>query len=162
MPRPAGTPLGERGLAYAWSSAVAEANQLLAGEPGWTPLPGRMEQLRRGVDPVRFQDPRRPPRYPDAERAAQLLDRLTDGARRLAAALDQADADAPVRRCRRQVRTWLDDAWFEGIEHRSVLRALHAGGLHGPALAQAGWHPALLRALDLAARHGRTARNPDS
>jgi integrase len=155
-PRPAGTPLGERGLGYAWSSAVDEANQLLNGEPGWTPLPARMEQLRRGVTPARFQDPRRPPRHPDAERAALLLDRLTDWGRQFAAALNQDDADGQVRRCRTQLRVWLDDSWFEGIDHRAMLRALDTGGLRGPALAQAGWHPALLRALDLAARHGRT------
>jgi hypothetical protein len=42
-------PLMPRGLARAYTRAVVELNVELAGEPGWEPLPTRLEQLRRGV-----------------------------------------------------------------------------------------------------------------
>lgn len=158
-PRPAGTPLGARGLAYAWNSAVAETNLALQGEPGWTPLPDRMDQLRRGVQPAGFLAPSAPPLQPDAERAVELLDHLAEHGRALAAVLAQADVDGTaLRRCRRHVRRALDWVWFEGIEHRSALRTLNEAGLYGSDLAQAGWHPALLQALDLANRYGRNPK----
>ena len=49
LPRPAGMPLQPRGLRRAYERAVNELNTDLAGTPGWTPLPSRLEQLRRGV-----------------------------------------------------------------------------------------------------------------
>jgi len=158
-PRPAGTPLGARGLAYAWNDAVATVNEQLAGEPGWTPLPARMDQLRRGVQPTGFLAPSEPPLYPDAERAVELLDRLAEHARALAAVLAQADADGnELRACRRRLRSCQDWVWFEGIDHRTTLRTLQEAGLMGGALAQAGWHPALLSSLDLAHRYGRAVK----
>jgi integrase len=49
VPRPPGIPLQARGLARAYTRAVDEANLLLADTPGWSPLPRRLEQLRRAV-----------------------------------------------------------------------------------------------------------------
>ena len=49
LPRPAGMPLQPRGLRRAYERAVNELNTDRAGTPGWTPLPSRLEQLRRGV-----------------------------------------------------------------------------------------------------------------
>jgi integrase len=49
VPRPPGMPLQPRGLARAYTRAVDEANALLADTPGWSPLPRRLEQLRRSV-----------------------------------------------------------------------------------------------------------------
>ncbi|MEV7211755.1 tyrosine-type recombinase/integrase [Kitasatospora cineracea] len=49
-PRP-GLPLHVRGLARAYARAVHDLNTDLAGEPGWQPLPRRMEPLRRAVGP---------------------------------------------------------------------------------------------------------------
>ncbi|WP_067068839.1 site-specific integrase [Carbonactinospora thermoautotrophica] len=48
-PRPPGMPLRPRGLARAYTRAIVEINQDLAGTPGWRPLPYRLEQLRRAV-----------------------------------------------------------------------------------------------------------------
>ena len=56
LPRPAGMPLQPRGLRRAYERAVNELNTDLAGTPGWTPLPSRLEQLRRGV-PVQEAGP---------------------------------------------------------------------------------------------------------
>jgi hypothetical protein len=49
--RPAGMPLQPRGLQRAYTRAVVELNAELAGSPGWRPLPYRLEQLRRAVEP---------------------------------------------------------------------------------------------------------------
>ena len=48
--RPAGMPLRPRGLQRAYTRAVVELNAELAGSPGWSPLPYRLEQLRRAVE----------------------------------------------------------------------------------------------------------------
>jgi integrase len=48
--RPAGMPLRPRGLQRAYARTVAELNLELAGTPGWSPLPYRLEQLRRAVE----------------------------------------------------------------------------------------------------------------
>ena len=50
QPRPAGMPLMPRGLARAYTRAIVELNAEMAGRTGWTPLPTRLEQLRRGID----------------------------------------------------------------------------------------------------------------
>ncbi|RPE36404.1 site-specific integrase [Kitasatospora cineracea] len=49
-PRP-GLPLHFRGLARAYARAVHDLNTDMAGQPGWHPLPRRMEPLRRAVRP---------------------------------------------------------------------------------------------------------------
>ncbi|MFC8722152.1 site-specific integrase [Kitasatospora sp. NPDC057198] len=48
-PRP-GLPLYFRGLARAYARAVHDLNTDMAGQPGWHPLPRRMEPLRRAVE----------------------------------------------------------------------------------------------------------------
>ncbi|MEU4298953.1 site-specific integrase [Kitasatospora aureofaciens] len=48
-PRP-GLPLQFRGLARAYARAIHELNADMATEPGWHPLPRRMEQLRRAIE----------------------------------------------------------------------------------------------------------------
>jgi integrase len=48
--RPAGMPLRPRGLQRAYTRAVVELNTELVGSPGWSPLPYRLEQLRRAVE----------------------------------------------------------------------------------------------------------------
>ncbi|GAA0695758.1 hypothetical protein GCM10010193_58030 [Kitasatospora atroaurantiaca] len=45
----------------------------------------------------------------------------------------------------------------EGVRHQVLLGALAKGGLEVRHLPAAGWEPALLEALDLAARYGRGA-----
>ncbi|BAJ27110.1 MULTISPECIES: site-specific integrase [Kitasatospora] len=49
-PRP-GLPLHFRGLARAYARAVDDLNTEMAGQPGWHPLPRRLEPLRRAVTP---------------------------------------------------------------------------------------------------------------
>ncbi|MFE1320920.1 site-specific integrase [Kitasatospora phosalacinea] len=48
-PRP-GLPLHFRGLARAYARAVHDLNTDMASEPGWHPLPRRMEPLRRAIE----------------------------------------------------------------------------------------------------------------
>ena len=48
--RPAGMPLRPRGLQRAYTRAIVELNTELVGSPGWSPLPYRLEQLRRAVE----------------------------------------------------------------------------------------------------------------
>ncbi|MER7850599.1 site-specific integrase [Kitasatospora sp. NPDC096077] len=48
-PRP-GLPLHFRGLARAYVRAIHDLNTDMAAEPGWHPLPRRMEQLRRAIE----------------------------------------------------------------------------------------------------------------
>lgn len=48
-PRP-GLPLHFRGLARAYARAIHDLNTDMAAEPGWHPLPRRMEQLRRAIE----------------------------------------------------------------------------------------------------------------
>ncbi|MEU9046327.1 MULTISPECIES: site-specific integrase [unclassified Kitasatospora] len=48
-PRP-GLPLHFRGLARAYARAIRDLNTEMAAEPGWHPLPQRMEQLRRAIE----------------------------------------------------------------------------------------------------------------
>ncbi|KUH38871.1 MULTISPECIES: hypothetical protein [Streptomyces] len=65
--RPAGTTRQPRGAGRAYTAALAKVNTELAGVEGWSPLPERMEQLRRGVAAPRSTScrraptPRRPP-----------------------------------------------------------------------------------------------------
>jgi hypothetical protein len=65
---PVGMPLMSRGLARAYTRAVVELNVELAGEPGWEPLPTRLESTAtRGRDRGRLRRDRelrnrRPPR----------------------------------------------------------------------------------------------------
>ncbi|WP_033223001.1 site-specific integrase [Kitasatospora phosalacinea] len=54
-PRP-GLPLHFRGLARAYARAVHDLNTDMAGQPGWHPLPRRMEPLRRAIR-LRPDDP---------------------------------------------------------------------------------------------------------
>lgn len=49
--RPAGMPLMPRGLARAYTRTVVQVNADMVGRPGWEPLPYRLEQLRRAVEP---------------------------------------------------------------------------------------------------------------
>lgn len=153
QPVPAGTPLQPRGLARAWTRAVVEVDMQLAGEPGWEPLPTRMEQLRRGVEP-RAQAA---PQQPDVEQAADLLDVVAAAGCDLAAArAEDGEGSTAELAARVTARTACREAWAAGIEHQVQLGALTEAGLHGTAaLAAAGWEPALLHALDRAAGHGR-------
>ena len=48
--RPPGMPLRPRGLQRAYTRAVVELNVRLAGSPGWSPLPYRLELLRRAIE----------------------------------------------------------------------------------------------------------------
>ncbi|WP_030276894.1 site-specific integrase [Streptomyces sp. NRRL B-24484] len=45
-----GLPLHFRGLARAYVREIRSLNLDMAGEPGWEPMPARMEQLRRAID----------------------------------------------------------------------------------------------------------------
>ncbi|WP_189938990.1 hypothetical protein [Streptomyces sulfonofaciens] len=145
--RPAGTPLQPRGAARAYTAAVTRVNIELAGEPGWTPLPERMEQLRRGVASPAA---RRVAPDPDAGHAADLAERLGSAARRLAA-LPEAHTDATGRAARYEARRVLREAWRLGTAHRTQLDVLGTAGLPALDLHRAGFEPELLRALDRAA-----------
>lgn len=46
---PAGVPLGVRGLQWAYARGMVALNVVMAGQYGWSPLPERLEQLRRSV-----------------------------------------------------------------------------------------------------------------
>jgi hypothetical protein len=153
---PPGTPLMPRGLARAWTRAVAETNVEFAGQPSWTPLPTRMEQLRRGVTPKAG----RAERQVDAERAVGLLDAVTATGKALAAArADGGEGSTAELAARVAVRQAVREAWAEGIEHRVQLGVLADAGLRETAdLAAAGWEPALLTAIDRAAGWGRPRR----
>jgi integrase len=157
---PAGTPLQPRGLARAWTRAVTETNIQMAAEPSWTPLPTRMEQLRRGVTPKATDAPREP----DAERAAELLETVAKrGAELAAARADGEDGSTAELTARVAVRQAVREAWAEGVEHRLQLGVLVDAGLTGTAdLAAAGWEPALLAAIERAAGWGRARRKAAS
>lgn len=146
--RPAGTPLRPRGAGRAYTAAVARVNTELVGTEGWTPLPERMEQLRRGVvaPEARFA-----PQRPDAERAVDLMDRLEQAGRRLAALPDARATATTGRAARDQARRALREAWRLGIEHQVQLGVLARSGLLAYDTPRAGWEPELLRALDRAA-----------
>lgn len=157
---PAGTPLRPRGLARAWTKSVVSTNHQLAGEPGWEPLPTRMEQLRRGVEPAARYARRRP----DAEQAPLLLDRLSAAARALAAARADAEDDSTAElEARVAARQALRAAWAEGLDHADLLDVAVGAGLEtDAALASAGWEPVLLRALDRRAGTGRLLRSVET
>ncbi|MEF2530027.1 hypothetical protein [Streptomyces sp. CS62] len=145
--RPAGTALQARGAGRAYSATVTKVNMDLAGTLGWSPLPVRMEQLRRGVAAPELH---LVPPAPDAERAAELMDRLEKAARQLAALTDAREAATTGRAARDKARHVLREAWRQGIEHQVQLAALSAGGLLAVDAPRAGWEPELLRALDRA------------
>ncbi|MFD5589327.1 hypothetical protein ACFWII_36760 [Streptomyces sp. NPDC127063] len=153
---PAGIPLQTRGLARAWSRAVAEANVAMAGQPSWSPLPTRMEQLRRGVSPKASPAPMQP----DAERAAALLEDVARKGEELAAARRPGEPGGTVSlEARGAVRKAVREAWAEGIEHAVQLSVLADAGLADDAgLAAAGWEPALLAAIDRASGWGRFSK----
>ncbi|MEU8843725.1 hypothetical protein AB0D97_32150 [Streptomyces roseus] len=149
---PAGTPLQPRGLGRAWTRAVTEANLMMAGTPGWEPLPTCMEQLRRGVCPKATGAPM----SPDPGRAAGLLDLLAGRATELSALRAAQDRGAAERAARSALRRAVRDAWAEGIDHGAQLEVLFAAGLtDAPSLAAAGWEPAVLDAVDRAQGWGR-------
>ncbi|MFB7053558.1 hypothetical protein ACFCXT_10655 [Streptomyces vinaceus] len=149
---PAGTPLQPRGLARAWTRAVVETNHTMAGEPGWEPLPTRMEQLRRGVDPEAVGAPMRP--HPG--KYAELLDLVSERAAALSALRGAREGDSVERAARRALREAVRGAWGEGVEHEVQLAVLAAAGLtESASLAAAGWEPALLEAVDRAQGWGR-------
>ncbi|MFH8620172.1 hypothetical protein ACH4E8_34530 [Streptomyces sp. NPDC017979] len=147
--RPAGTPLQPRGAGRAYAAAVAKVNIELGGTEGWSPLPERMEQLRRGVAAPELHLV--PPR-PDAEKAAVLMGRLEDAGRQLAALPDARATATTGRRARDEARGTLREAWRLGVEHQVQLDVLGASGLLAYGTPRAGWEPELLRALDRAAR----------
>ena len=147
--RPAGTPLQPRGAGRAYTAAVARVNAELAGTEGWSPLPERMEQLRRGVAAPELHLV--PPR-PDAEKAAELMDRLEKAGRQFAALPDARATATTGRAARDEARHVLREAWRLGIEHQMQLDVLSASGLLAYDTPRAGWEPELLRALDRAAR----------
>ncbi|MGK4578460.1 hypothetical protein [Kitasatospora sp. HPMI-4] len=157
---PPGTPLMPRGLARAWTRAVVETNDELAGEPSWAPLPTRMEQLRRGVTPKA----ERAPREVDAEQAVGLLAAVASAGTALAAArADGGEGSTAELAARVVARQAVRDAWAAGIEHRVLLGVLGEAGLRGTAeLAAAGWEPALLAALDRAIGWGKPWTNPEA
>ncbi|AWZ10538.1 MULTISPECIES: site-specific integrase [unclassified Streptomyces] len=145
--RPAGTTLQARGTGRAYSATVTRVNIDLGGTPGWSPLPVRMEQLRRGVA---LPELHLVPPAPDAERAAELMDRLQRAGRSLAALPDARAAATTGRKARDEARHVLREAWRLGIDHEVQLAALSAGGLLAVDLSRAGWEPELLRSLDRA------------
>ncbi|SEE59475.1 hypothetical protein SAMN04490357_7698 [Streptomyces misionensis] len=147
--RPAGTTLQPRGAGRAYAAAVAKVNAELAGTEGWSPLPERMEQLRRGVAAPELHLV--PPR-PDAEKAAELMGRLEKAGRQLAALPDARATATTGRAARDEARYVLREAWRLGIEHQVQLDVLSASGLLAYDTPRAGWEPELLRALDRAAR----------
>ncbi|MEU7222263.1 hypothetical protein [Streptomyces chrestomyceticus] len=153
---PPGTPLQPRGLSRAWTRAVEATNAEMADEPGWHPLPVRMEQLRRGVRPTA----RRAPMYPDAERAAVLLDAVAARGRDLAAARAAEEEGTTAELvARAAVRQAVMVAWAEGVEHAVQLSVLSEAGLRDDAaLAAAGWEPVLLAAVDRGRGWGRPSR----
>ncbi|MGW0948451.1 hypothetical protein ACWD4O_38675 [Streptomyces sp. NPDC002623] len=53
---PAGIRIRAQGLGQSYARGVNVLNWLMAGRPGWEPLPVRLEQLRRAVDPVPLED----------------------------------------------------------------------------------------------------------
>lgn len=142
-------PLQPRGAGRAYTAAIAKVNTELAGTEGWSPLPERMEQLRRGVAAPELHLV--PPR-PDAEKAAELMDRLEKASRRLAALPDARATATTGRAARDEARHVLREAWRLGIEHQVQLDVLSASGLLAYDTPRAGWEPELLRALDRAAR----------
>ncbi|MEU5163381.1 hypothetical protein AB0G74_27745 [Streptomyces sp. NPDC020875] len=147
--RPPGTPLRPRGAGRAYTAAVAKVNTELGGTLGWSPLPERMEQLRRGVaaSKVRLAAP-----HPDAETAAALMGRLEEAGRQLSALPDTSAAATTGLAARTEARTVLREAWRLGIEHQVQLDVLGGSGLLAYDTPRAGWEPELLRALDRAAR----------
>lgn len=153
---PAGTPLMPRGLARAWTRAVAETNVEMAGQPSWEPLPTRMEQLRRGVKPTAVQAPM----MPDAEKAAVLLDDVAARGRALAELRRAGEEGGTAElQARIAVRQAVRDAWAEGIEHTVQLSTLADAGLPDTAsLAAAGWEPVLLDAIDRGQGWGRPSK----
>ncbi|MFD9687227.1 tyrosine-type recombinase/integrase [Kitasatospora sp. NPDC059088] len=75
-PRP-GLPLHFRGLARAYARAIHDLNTEMAAEPGWHPLPQRMEQLRRAIElepagPEGLTRPASPGRPCDPHRGRRL------------------------------------------------------------------------------------------
>ncbi|MFJ1993054.1 hypothetical protein [Streptomyces asiaticus] len=46
---PAGVPLGPEGVRTAYARGMVALNMLMAGEWGWSPMPEKLEQLRRSV-----------------------------------------------------------------------------------------------------------------
>ncbi|MEU3189473.1 hypothetical protein ABZ686_02260, partial [Streptomyces sp. NPDC006992] len=157
---PPGTPLQPRGLARAWTKSVVTTNHQFGGEPGWEPLPTRMEQLRRGVEPVAEYAPHRP----DAERAPLLTDDLTAAGAALAAARRDGEEDSTAElEARVAARQALRAAWAEGLEHTGLVDVLTQAGLQTDAeLASAGWEPVLLHALHRRSGVGRPSRaQPD-
>lgn len=46
---PAGVPLGERGIRFAYARGMVALNIVMAGRYGWSPMPEKLEQLRRSV-----------------------------------------------------------------------------------------------------------------
>ncbi|MFD5342289.1 hypothetical protein ACFWJY_00585 [Streptomyces anulatus] len=145
QPVPAGTPLMPRGLARAWTRAVTETNIELAGQPSWEPLPVRMEQLRRGVQPKA----QRTLMAPDAELAAEILDDIALVARRYVDIHAQEPGSTAELEARLAVRRSVRAAWSQGIEHVVQLHALADAGLADVAsLAAVGWEPVLLAAID--------------
>ncbi|MFJ4013956.1 hypothetical protein [Streptomyces sp. NPDC090026] len=146
--RPAGTALQPRGAQRAYTAAVAKVNTELAGTEGWSPLPERMEQLRRGVAAPELHLV--PPR-PDAELAAIYAAKLEQAGRRLAALPDARATATTGRKARDAAREILREAWRQGIEHQVQLDVLSASGLPAYDTPRAGWEPELLRALDRAA-----------
>lgn len=145
--RPAGTALQPRGVARSYTNTVTKVNVDLAGTEGWSPLPVRMEQLRRGVAEPELH---LVPPAPDAERAALYMGWLDKAGRQLAALPDAESVATAGREARDRARHALREAWREGIEHRVQLEVLGASGLFALDIPRAGWEPELLRALDRA------------
>ncbi|TLQ39020.1 tyrosine-type recombinase/integrase [Streptomyces marianii] len=143
--RPAGTALQPRGVARSYTNTVTKVNIDLAGQPGWEPLPVRMEQLRRGVA---APEATLVPPAPDAERAAELLERLRKAARQLAALPNDESLATLGRGARDEARNVLREAWRLGVEHQVQLAALGSASLAALDVPRAGWDPELLRALD--------------
>lgn len=156
---PPGTPLMPRGLARAWTRAVTETNIEMAGQPSWQPLPTRMEQLRRGVNPKA----KKAPMEPDAELAAELLDYVAACGRRLAELRVQEVGTTAELQARIAARLAVRNAWAEGIEHSVQLSTLADAGLPDTtSLAAAGWEPVLLAAIDRGQGWGRPSKAADA
>jgi hypothetical protein len=53
---PPGVRIRAQGLGQSYARGVTAINFVMAGQPGWEPLPVRMEQLRRSVDVEPLED----------------------------------------------------------------------------------------------------------
>ena len=148
QPRRAGMPLMDKGLRLAYGEFARHINQTTEQQPGWEPIPRTMEQLRRSLDaevpttieglPITQPPPRPLPQ--------QLIELVAAETRAYLNAQRRGEAIEERRRALRQAEVW---AWHAGVRHAELFSALQAAGFNGLQLTDAGWEPALVRAVNL-------------